>query len=56
MKIGVLGTGNMGSGLRKLWAQQGHEEVAKQSPGARVVKAFNVCRWPTHPAWARTRP
>lgn len=24
MKIGVLGTGNMGSGLGKLWAQKGH--------------------------------
>ena len=25
MKIGIIGTGNMGSGLGKLWANQGHE-------------------------------
>jgi NADPH-dependent F420 reductase len=25
MKIGIIGTGNMGSGLGKLWAAQGHE-------------------------------
>jgi NADPH-dependent F420 reductase len=25
MKIGIIGTGNMGSGLGKLWAGQGHE-------------------------------
>lgn len=25
MKIGIIGTGNMGSGLAKLWANQGHE-------------------------------
>lgn len=25
MKIGIIGTGNMGSGLGKLWAAEGHE-------------------------------
>jgi len=25
MKVGIIGTGNMGSGLGKLWAAQGHE-------------------------------
>jgi 8-hydroxy-5-deazaflavin:NADPH oxidoreductase len=25
MNIGIIGAGNMGSGLGKLWAEQGHQ-------------------------------
>jgi predicted dinucleotide-binding enzyme len=31
MNIGIIGTGNMGSGLGKLWAEQGHKLIFSYS-------------------------
>lgn len=45
MKIGIIGTGNMGRSLGLLWAEQGHEvffgsrEVAKAQEAARLAKS-----------------
>jgi predicted dinucleotide-binding enzyme len=56
MKIGILGTGNMGRTLGVRWARAGHDvafgardrakaeaaQLAQDAPGARVVQAFNT--------------
>lgn len=39
MKIGILGTGNMGSALGKIWAQQGHKVVFSYSRSPEKLQA-----------------
>lgn len=39
MKIGILGTGNMGSALGKIWAQQGHKVIFSYSRSPEKLQA-----------------
>lgn len=46
MKIGIIGTGNMGGGLGKLWAKAGHEVLFSfsrdQAKLAEMARAANA--------------
>lgn len=40
MKIGIIGSGNMGSGLGKIWAKKGHEVIFSYSRSQEKLKSL----------------
>jgi predicted dinucleotide-binding enzyme len=42
MKIGVIGSGNMGSGLGKIWAAKGHDVIFSYSRSQEKLNSYGM--------------